>query len=72
VFLNYLDIALGSQGVVEVQIELAKRLRFCGAADHGRIQERVERIGRMLNSLMESIELAILADADDSRVDDEA
>ena len=32
-FLNHLDIALGSQGEVEVQLELAMRLAFCTAAN---------------------------------------
>src|SRR5688572_20694928 len=51
VLLNHLDVALGSQGEVDVQLELAKRLGFCNAADHARLQERVNRIGRMLNGL---------------------
>ncbi len=55
--LNHLDIALGSQGEVDVQLELAQRLGFCSAADRTRIQERVDRIGRMLNGLIKSLEL---------------
>jgi four helix bundle protein len=55
--LNHLDIALGSQGEVEVQLEIAKRLRFCDAADYKRVQERVERVGRMLNGLITSYNL---------------
>ena len=54
VLLNHLDIALGSQGEVEVQLELAKRLGFCSASDYSRLQERVARVGRMLNGLMKS------------------
>lgn len=53
-FLHHLDIALGSQGEVDVQLELAMRLAFCTKADHGRIAQRVDRIGRMLNGLIES------------------
>jgi four helix bundle protein len=34
VTLNHLDIALGSQGEVDVQLELAQRLEFCSASDH--------------------------------------
>ena len=56
VLLNHLDIALGSQGEVDVQIELAKRLGFCSVADHARLQERVDRIGRMLNGLIKSLQ----------------
>ena len=54
VLLNHLDVALGSQGEVDVQLELAMRLRFCAAPDHARLQERVDRIGRMLNGLIRS------------------
>jgi four helix bundle protein len=54
VLLNHLDIALGSQGEVDVQLELAKRLRFCAAPDYARLQERVDRVGRMLNGLIRS------------------
>jgi four helix bundle protein len=53
-FLNDLDIALGSQGEVDVQVELAARLAFCTQAERSRIQERIDRIGRMLNGLIAS------------------
>ena len=55
-FLYHPDTALGSQGEVDVQLELALRLRFCTRADHKRIQQRVDRIGRMLNGLIESLQ----------------
>ena len=55
VTLNHYDIALGSQGEVEVQIEVAKRLGYCSASDYARVHERVERVGRMLNGLIASI-----------------
>jgi len=54
VTLNHYDIALGSQGEVEVQLEVAKRLGFCSASDYARLQERVERVGKMLNELITS------------------
>ena len=53
-FLNHLDIALGSQGEVDVQLELAMRLTFCTKAERASIQTRVDRIGRMLNGLIKS------------------
>jgi four helix bundle protein len=53
-FLNHLDIALGSQGEVDVQLELAVRLAFCTKAQRSAIQTRVDRIGRMLNGLIKS------------------
>ena len=55
-FLNHLDIALGSQAEVEVQLEIAKRLRFLKATDYSRTQITVEEIGRMLNGLIVSLE----------------
>lgn len=54
--LHHLDIALGSQGEVEVQLEIAKRLKFCGVADYKRVQPRVERVGRMFNGLITSLQ----------------
>src|SRR5688500_2177287 len=51
VTLNHYDIALGSQGEVEVQLDVAKRLGYCSESEYGRLHERVERIGRMLNGL---------------------
>jgi four helix bundle protein len=56
VTLNHYDIALGSQGEVEVQLEIAKRLGYCTDSDYGRLQERVERVGKMLNGLIASIQ----------------
>ena len=55
-FLHHLDIALGSQGEVDVQIELALRLNFLASADHSKLQSRVDRIGRMLNGLIGSLQ----------------
>jgi four helix bundle protein len=51
-----LDIALGSQAEVDVQLEMARRLGFCDAADYDRIRERVDRVGRMLNGLIEALQ----------------
>src|SRR5215217_817936 len=47
--LHHLDIALGSQGEIDVQLEVAKRLKFCSEAEHKRVPDRVERVRRMLN-----------------------
>lgn len=55
VFLNHLDIALGSQAEVEVQLEIAKRVGFLGTRDYDRIQAIVEEVGRMLNGLIASM-----------------
>ena len=58
VYLNHLDIALGSQAEVEVQLEIARRVGFLTPADHDRIQPMVEEIGRMLNGLITSVQPA--------------
>ena len=55
VFLNHLDIALGSQAEVEVQLEIAKRVGFLATHDCERIQLIVEEVGRMLNGLIASM-----------------
>jgi len=36
--------------------EIAKRLGSCVVDDYRRIQERVDRVGRMLNGLIESLQ----------------
>jgi four helix bundle protein len=55
VFLNHLDIALGSQAEVEVQLEIARRVGFLAAHDYERLQLIVEEVGRMLNGLISSM-----------------
>ena len=55
VFLHHLDIALGSQAEVEVQLEIAKRVGFVSGENYARIQALVEEIGRMLNGLISSM-----------------
>ena len=54
--LNHLDIALGSQGEVEVQLEIAKRVGFLAASDYRRLISQVDEIGRMLNGLTTSLQ----------------
>jgi four helix bundle protein len=55
-YVNHLDIALGSQGEVEVQLEIAKRAGFLSAADYELVQRQVVEIGRMLNGLIASLQ----------------
>lgn len=55
-YLFHLEIALGSQGEVDVQAELAKRLGFCSPADYEALVPRIDRIGRMLNGLITSLQ----------------
>jgi four helix bundle protein len=55
--LNHLDIALGSQAEVDVQLEIARRLSFISDVEHSTVSSRVDRVGRMLNGLIESLQL---------------
>src|SRR5688500_6547913 len=55
-FLHHLDIALGSQGELEVQLELALRLGFLARSQYDAVAQRVDEIGRMLNGLIESMQ----------------
>jgi four helix bundle protein len=55
VFLNHLDIALGSQAEVDVQLEIARRLRFLSDHQHQQLQRSVDEVGRMLNGLIASM-----------------
>jgi four helix bundle protein len=55
-YLHHLDISLGSQAEVEVQLEIARRLKYCEVAEYRRINERVEPMGRMLNGLIASLQ----------------
>ena len=54
--LNHLDIALGSQAEVDVQLEIALRLAYLKEVDYQRILARIDRVGRMLNGLIESLQ----------------
>lgn len=54
--LYHLEVALGSQGEVDVQAELAHRLGFCGMREYRLIAARIDEIGRMLNGLIESLQ----------------
>ena len=55
-FLHHLDIALGSQGEVDVQLELAVRLGFLAKTQYDAVVKRVDEVGRMLNGLIESMQ----------------
>jgi four helix bundle protein len=56
VCLNHLDIALGSQAEVEVQLEIAMRVGLLAPNEHDRIHGIVEEVGRMLNGLISSLQ----------------
>jgi len=54
--LYHLDVALGSQGEVDVQLEVARRLAYMTSDDYKKVAGRVESIGKMLNGLIESLQ----------------
>ena len=56
-FLHHLDIALGSQGELEVQLELARRLGFAPNEHVEPVMKRVVEVGRMLNGLIEALQV---------------
>jgi four helix bundle protein len=55
--LHHLDIALGSQGEVEVQLEIAWRLGYVSQAGYEPLVRRAQEVGRMLNGLIESLQV---------------
>jgi four helix bundle protein len=55
--LHHLDIALGSQGEVEVQLEIASRLGYISPTQYDPLARRVEEVGRMLNGLIEALQI---------------
>lgn len=56
-FLYHLDVALGSQGELEVQLEIAQQLGFAAAKEFEPVMNRVAEVGRMLNGLIEALQL---------------
>ena len=54
-FVLHLEVALGSQAELEVQLELAAQLGFVNEADYNAIQEQADHIGRMLNRLIDRL-----------------
>ncbi len=55
VLLHHLDIALGSQGEVEVQLEIGMRVGIVSRPDYERLAPLVEEIGKMLHGLITSM-----------------
>ena len=54
-FLHHLDIALGSQAEVDVQLEIARRVGYVKDVDYRRIAQHIDEVGRMLNGLISSM-----------------
>jgi four helix bundle protein len=55
-YLNHLSIALGSQSELETQVELSRRLELVSEKSAHEILELAEVVGRMLHSLIRSLE----------------
>jgi four helix bundle protein len=55
-YLNQLSIALGSQSELETQVELSRRLALFSEKSAHDILELAEVVGRMLHSLIRSLE----------------
>jgi len=53
-FCYFLRVALGSQGELDVQLEIAYRLKYCSAEDYRRLMIRTSSVGRMLTRLLAS------------------
>jgi four helix bundle protein len=56
--LYHLDVALGSQGETEVQLDISKRVGLLTTREYDPLLELTEEVGKMLNGLIDSIELA--------------
>jgi four helix bundle protein len=54
-FVLHLEVALGSQAELEVQLELAAQLGFVNEADYSAVQEHADHVGRMLNRLIDRL-----------------
>ena len=52
-FVLHLEVALGSQAEVEVQLELSNRLGFVTGMDYENLRERADKVGRMLQRLID-------------------
>jgi len=55
-YCNHVSIALGSQGELETQIEVAVRLQQVSRGRAAGVMQRVEEVGKMLNGLLRSLE----------------
>lgn len=54
-FNRFLSIALGSLAELETQMELAEQLAWCASSDHASIKDKMEKLGRMLRRLQQSV-----------------
>lgn len=55
-YCNHVSIALGSQGELETQLEIAIRLKFVASSHAAATSKRIEEVGKMLSGLLRSLE----------------
>ena len=55
-YCNHVSIALGSQGELETQLEIAIRLKFVASSRAAATSKRIEEVGKMLSGLLRSLE----------------
>lgn len=55
-YANHVSIALGSQAEIETQVEIAVRLNYVSAAQAEAVLRRVIIVGKMLKSLLRTLE----------------
>ena len=60
-YLNHVNIALGSQGELDTQLEIGMRLGYLSAEAAGPALEKLARTGQMLHGLQRSLERRVKA-----------
>jgi four helix bundle protein len=60
VFINHVDIALGSHGEFETCVEVATRLGFLSRPEQKKTLQTSDSVGRLLNGLYRSLERKLL------------
>ena len=60
VFINHIDIALGSHGEFETCVEVATRLGFLSSPEKKKTLQTSDSVGRLLNGLYRSLERKLL------------
>jgi len=56
VYINHLNVALGSEGELFTQLELARRLGFANGAALDNCLDRLSEVGKMLHGLIGAVE----------------
>jgi four helix bundle protein len=59
-YLNHLQIALGSLGELDTELEIARRRGYCRQASAQELQEHLNRTRQMLHGLRRSLELRLV------------